>query len=135
MFLLIDITYVRSKPVQLIGAAGLSSAISTFLLLSYIAVCRLPPRIQLPPLINPNNQWYSIFSKTQEQPIVRGIRSFSRSALGAFFICLLLCDFVQGAAFAVNFKWAAHGRMYLSPACTAQGAYMSVCPSMRANRI
>ncbi|ELU43753.1 eukaryotic translation initiation factor 2A [Rhizoctonia solani AG-1 IA] len=78
--------------------------------------------------------WYSIFSKNQEQPIVRGIRSFARSALGVFFICLLLCDFVQGAAFALNFKWAAEGRMYLSRACTAQGMLMSVCPSMRANR-
>ncbi|CAE6434547.1 unnamed protein product [Rhizoctonia solani] len=91
----------------LIGAAGLSSAISTFLLLSYIA-------------------WYSVFSKSQERPIVRGIRSFTRSALGAFFICLLLCDFVQGVAFALNFKWAAKGRMYLSRTCTAQGAVSQV---------
>ncbi|QRW26832.1 hypothetical protein RhiXN_01427 [Rhizoctonia solani] len=101
-----------SKPghragLALVGAAGLSSAISTFFLLIYIA-------------------WYSIFSKNQEQPIVRGIRSFARSALGVFFICLLLCDFVQGAAFALNFKWAAEGRMYLSRACTAQGAVSQV---------
>ncbi|CAE6444323.1 hypothetical protein ACGC1H_004911 [Rhizoctonia solani] len=91
----------------LIGAAGLSSAISTLALLSYIA-------------------WYSLFSKSEEQPIVRGIRSFARSALGAFFICLLLCDFVQGAAFVVNFKWAADGGMYHSVACTAQGAVSQV---------
>ncbi|CAE6465946.1 unnamed protein product [Rhizoctonia solani] len=91
----------------LIGAAGLSSAISTSLLLCYIA-------------------WYSLFNKNVEEPVVRGIRSFARSALGGFFVCLLLCDFVQGAAFAVNFKWAADGGMYHSRACTAQGAVSQV---------
>ncbi|CUA72135.1 hypothetical protein RSOLAG22IIIB_00797 [Rhizoctonia solani] len=90
-----------------IAVAGLSSAISTSLLLSYIV-------------------WYSVFNKNQEQPIVRGIRSFARSALGAFFLCLLLCDFLQGAAFAMNFKWAADGSMYHSTACTAQGAISQV---------
>lgn len=66
-------------------------------------------------------QWYSLFSKDQDLPLVRGIRSFARSALGAFLVCLLVCDLLQGAAFAMNFKWSADGSMYHSVACTAQG--------------
>ncbi|KAJ1310563.1 hypothetical protein OPQ81_007292 [Rhizoctonia solani] len=107
-------SYIRnySKPshragLAFVATAGLCSAISTLLLLSYIL-------------------WYSVLSKNHEQPIIRGIRSFARSALGVFFICLLVCDFVQGAAFTVNFKWAADGSMYHSPACTAQGAVSQV---------
>lgn len=58
--------------------------------------------------------------------MVRGIRSFARSALGAFLVCLLLCDMLQGAAFAMNFKWSADGSMYHSVACTAQGGVSQV---------
>ncbi|KAB5595190.1 Eukaryotic translation initiation factor 2A [Ceratobasidium theobromae] len=74
----------------LIGAAGLSSAISTLVLLSYIG-------------------WYGIFCRDKDLPIVRGIRSFLRSALGVFLVCLLLSDLLQGAAFIINFKWAVDG--------------------------
>jgi hypothetical protein len=38
------------------------------------------------------------------------------------FLCsLLVSEMIQGAAFAINFKWAVDGNMYPSLACTAQG--------------
>ncbi|KAG9112432.1 hypothetical protein FRC07_007922 [Ceratobasidium sp. 392] len=87
----------------LIGLAGLSSAISTFALLIYIS-------------------WYSFFCNDETIPLVRGLRSFSRSALGAFLYSLLVSDFIQGSAFAMNLKWAADGGIQHSAACTAQGS-------------
>ncbi|KAG9090567.1 hypothetical protein FRC06_000979 [Ceratobasidium sp. 370] len=87
----------------LIGVAGLSSAISTFALLIYISR-------------------YAFFGKDENSPLARGLRSFSHSALGAFLYSLLLSDLIQGAAFAVNFKWAVDGGLHHSAACTAQGA-------------
>ena len=53
--------------------------------------------------------------------MVQGMRSFTHSALGVFLISLLLSDLIQGAAFSINFKWAADGNMHPSVACTAQG--------------
>lgn len=91
----------------LIGATGLVSAISTLILLVYIG-------------------WYTFLSKNREQPMVQGIRSFSHSALGVFLCSLLLSDLIQGAAFAINFLWAAKGSMYPSVACTAQGSISQV---------
>ncbi|QRV99363.1 G protein coupled glucose receptor regulating Gpa2 protein [Ceratobasidium sp. AG-Ba] len=90
-----------------IGLAGLSSAVSTLALLVYITQ-------------------YAFFSKDENNPLVRGLRSFSRSALGAFLYSLLISDFIQGAAFAVNFKWAADSGMRHSVACTAQGAVSQI---------
>jgi hypothetical protein len=66
-------------------------------------------------------QWYSFLSKNRDQPMAQGIRSFTHSALGVFLCSLLLSDMIQGAAFAINFKWASNGSMYPSVACTAQG--------------
>ncbi|CAE6534489.1 unnamed protein product [Rhizoctonia solani] len=91
----------------LIGAAGMLSAISTMILLGYIV-------------------WHSFLNKHRELPMVQGIRSFTHSALGVFLISLLLSDLIQGAAFAINFKWAADGNMYPSAACTAQGSVSQV---------
>ncbi|KAG8765978.1 hypothetical protein FRC12_007154 [Ceratobasidium sp. 428] len=87
----------------LIGLSGLSSAISTFGLLIYIS-------------------WYAFVCKDETIPLVRGLRSFSRSALGAFLYSLLISDFIQGSAFAMNLRWAADGGMQHSAACTAQGS-------------
>ncbi|CAE6442466.1 unnamed protein product [Rhizoctonia solani] len=91
----------------LIGATGLLSAISTLVLLGYI-------------------MWHSFLNKHRELPMVQGIRSFTHSALGVFLINLLLSDLIQGAAFSINFKWAADGNMYPSTACTAQGSVSQV---------
>ncbi|KAB5591089.1 Cyclic AMP receptor 1 [Ceratobasidium theobromae] len=87
----------------LIGVTGLISAISTGLLLAYI-------------------MWYSFLSKKRDQPMVQAIRSFTHSALGAFLCSLLLSDMIQGAAFAINFKWAVDGDMKNSLACIAQAS-------------
>lgn len=57
--------------------------------------------------------------------MVQAIRSFTHSALGVFLCSLLLSDMIQGAAFAINFKWATDGDIYHSLACTAQGEYES----------
>ncbi|KAG8684469.1 hypothetical protein FRC08_013672 [Ceratobasidium sp. 394] len=89
-----------------VGLAGLSSAVSTLLLLAYITR-------------------YTFFSRS-ETPIARGIRSFARSPLGAFLYSLLLSDLVQGAAFSINFKWASDGSIRHSAACTAGGAISQV---------
>ncbi|KAG9093172.1 hypothetical protein FS749_014906 [Ceratobasidium sp. UAMH 11750] len=86
----------------LIGVTGLGSAVSTFALLIYISR-------------------YAFFSKDENSPLVRGLRSFTHSALGAFLYSLLVSDLIQGAAFAVNFKWAVDGGLHHSAACTAQG--------------
>ncbi|CAE6426489.1 unnamed protein product [Rhizoctonia solani] len=87
----------------LIGAMGLISAISTLALIAYII-------------------YYTFISKDHDQPMVQGIRSFTHSALGVFLCSLLVSDMIQGAAFAINFKWAADGRVHPGIACTAQGA-------------
>lgn len=91
----------------LVAATGLSSAVSTFLLLMYIIR-------------------YSFFCRDENVPLVRGIRSFTHSALGIFLYSLLFCDMIQGVAFTINFKWAADGRMYHSVACEAQGSISQV---------
>ncbi|CUA75377.1 hypothetical protein RSOLAG22IIIB_11700 [Rhizoctonia solani] len=91
----------------LIEATGMFSAISTMILLGYIV-------------------WHSLLNKHRELPMVQGIRSFTHSALGVFLINLLLSDLIQGAAFAINFKWAADGNMHPSVACTAQGSVSQV---------
>ncbi|KAF8602742.1 hypothetical protein BDV93DRAFT_494384 [Ceratobasidium sp. AG-I] len=91
----------------LVATAGLSSAISTLVLLGYML-------------------WYSFFSRDPNLPIARGIRSFTHSALGVFLCSLLFSDMVQGAAFAINYKWAVDGRMYHSVACEAQGSISQV---------
>ncbi|KAB5591088.1 Cyclic AMP receptor 1 [Ceratobasidium theobromae] len=54
--------------------------------------------------------------------MVQAIRSFTHSALGVFLCSLLLSDMIQGAAFAINFKWATDGDIYPSLACTAQAS-------------
>ncbi|KAG9087926.1 hypothetical protein FS749_002551 [Ceratobasidium sp. UAMH 11750] len=90
----------------LIGLAGLSSAVSTLLLLAYIT--------------------RYTFSSKDESPIVRGIRTFSHSALGVFLYSLLLCDMLQGVAYSISFKWASDGTISHSQACTAQGAIQQV---------
>ncbi|KAG9098690.1 hypothetical protein FRC06_006076, partial [Ceratobasidium sp. 370] len=90
-----------------IGLAGLSSAVSTLLLLAYIT-------------------YYTFLSRDETLPIARGIRAFTHSALGIFLYSLLLCDMVQGAAFSINFKWAVNGSMHHSAACIAQGAISQV---------
>ncbi|ELU39612.1 slime mold cyclic AMP receptor domain-containing protein [Rhizoctonia solani AG-1 IA] len=91
----------------LIGAMGLISALSTLVLIGYIMVgylvCELWPG-------------------HHDQPMVQGIRSFTHSALGVFLCSLLISDMIQGAAFAINFKWAADGSVHSGLACTAQGA-------------
>ncbi|KAF8602750.1 hypothetical protein BDV93DRAFT_607317 [Ceratobasidium sp. AG-I] len=109
-----EYSYSRDYPgvghragLALIATAGLVSAISTLLLLAYILR-------------------YSFFSKDTSHPIVRGIRSFTRSALGVYLCSLLLCDMIQGSAFAINYKWAVDGRMYHSVACEAQGSISQV---------
>ncbi|KAF8685421.1 G protein-coupled glucose receptor regulating Gpa2 [Rhizoctonia solani] len=86
----------------LIGAMGLISALSTLVLIGYIMVGYLV--------------------KDHDQPMVQGIRSFTHSALGVFLCSLLISDMIQGAAFAINFKWAADGSVHSGLACTAQGA-------------
>ncbi|KAG8690418.1 hypothetical protein FRC09_011993, partial [Ceratobasidium sp. 395] len=91
----------------LIGAAGLLSATSTFALLIYISR-------------------YAFFSRDESTPLVRGLRSFSHSALGAFLYSLLISDLIQGAAFAINFKWAIDGGLHHSAACTAQGVVSQI---------
>ncbi|KAG9124368.1 hypothetical protein FRC07_011866 [Ceratobasidium sp. 392] len=91
----------------LIGLAGLFSAVSTFALLIYISR-------------------YAFFSRDDSAPLVRGLRSFSRSALGAFLYSLLISDFIQGAAFAINFKWGIDGGLHHSAACTAQGVVSQI---------
>ncbi|CAE6460133.1 unnamed protein product [Rhizoctonia solani] len=92
---------------ELIGVTGMFSAISTMVLLGYIV-------------------WHSWLNKRRELPMVQGMRSFTHSALGVFLISLLLSDLIQGAAFSINFKWAADGGMYPSVACTAQGSVSQV---------
>ncbi|KAG9078886.1 hypothetical protein FS749_009058 [Ceratobasidium sp. UAMH 11750] len=87
----------------LIGLAGLSSAVSTFCLLVYLV-------------------WHSFFSKDETSPLVRGLQSFSRSALGVFLYSLLVSDLIQGSAFAINLKWAADGGIQHSATCTVQAA-------------
>ncbi|CAE6442813.1 unnamed protein product [Rhizoctonia solani] len=87
----------------LIGAMGLISAISTLVLIGYII-------------------YYTFISKDHDQPMVQGIRSFTHSALGVFLCSLLVSDLIQGAAFAINFKWAIDGSVHPGIACTAQGA-------------
>ncbi|CAE6534477.1 unnamed protein product [Rhizoctonia solani] len=87
----------------LIGAMGLISAISTLVLIGYII-------------------YYTFISKDHDQPMVQGIRSFTHSALGVFLCSLLVSDMIQGAAFAINFKWAVDGSVHPGIACTAQGA-------------
>ncbi|KAH7322041.1 hypothetical protein B0J17DRAFT_684773 [Rhizoctonia solani] len=87
----------------LIGAMGLISAISTLVLIGYII-------------------YYTFISKDHDQPMVQGIRSFTHSALGVFLSSLLVSDLIQGAAFAINFKWAIDGSVHPGIACTAQGA-------------
>ncbi|KAJ1303609.1 hypothetical protein OPQ81_011793 [Rhizoctonia solani] len=87
----------------LIAAMGLISAISTLVLIGYII-------------------YYTFISKDHDQPMVQGIRSFTHSALGVFLCSLLVSDMIQGAAFAINFKWAADGSVHSGKACTAQGA-------------
>ncbi|QRV85304.1 hypothetical protein RhiJN_13322 [Ceratobasidium sp. AG-Ba] len=86
-----------------IGAAGLLSASSTFILLVYLVR-------------------HSFFNQDDNTPLVRGLRSFSRSALGAFLYSLLISDLIQGAAFAINLKWAVDGSIGHSDVCTAQAA-------------
>ncbi|KAF8526973.1 hypothetical protein BU17DRAFT_15252, partial [Hysterangium stoloniferum] len=56
----------------------------------------------------------------------RGLRSFAFSPLGCYFISLMICDLLQGAAFALNFRWAALGLMSEGPICTIQGAVSEV---------
>ncbi|KAF8602763.1 hypothetical protein BDV93DRAFT_557237 [Ceratobasidium sp. AG-I] len=91
----------------LIATSGLISAISTLFLLTYILR-------------------HSFFSRDPNLPMVRGIRSFTHSALGVYLCSLLFSDMIQGAAFAINYKWAADGRMYQSVACQAQGSVSQV---------
>ncbi|CAE6403375.1 unnamed protein product [Rhizoctonia solani] len=86
----------------LIGAMGLISAISTLVLIAYI-------------------MYYTYISKDHDRPLVQGIRSFTHSALGVFLCSLLVSDMIQGAAFAINFKWAVDGSVHSGIVCTAQG--------------
>ncbi|KAF8526975.1 hypothetical protein BU17DRAFT_12338, partial [Hysterangium stoloniferum] len=51
-----------------------------------------------------------------------GLRSFVFSSLGCYFISLLMCDLLQGAAFTLNFRWAVLGSMSEGTLCTIQGA-------------
>ncbi|KAG9081708.1 hypothetical protein FRC06_005431 [Ceratobasidium sp. 370] len=88
------------------GLTGLSSAVSSFLLLSYITR-------------------YTFFNRNPS-PIARGIRAFSHSALGAYLYSLLLSDMVQGVGFSISLKWASDGAIRHSVACTAQGGIFQV---------
>ncbi|KAF8503204.1 hypothetical protein JB92DRAFT_810083 [Gautieria morchelliformis] len=90
-----------------IATAGLSSALCTFTLLAYIL-------------------WNAFLTREQNTPLHRGIRSFTCSSLGCYFISLLFCDFLQGASFALNYRWAALGGMKEGRVCTIQGAVSEV---------
>ncbi|KIJ39907.1 hypothetical protein M422DRAFT_68711 [Sphaerobolus stellatus SS14] len=101
-----------SKPNQragltLIATAGMTSAVSTFCLLLYIT-------------------WYTVLVRNKSLPLARGLRAFIKSALGCYLISLLICDFLQGTAFMMNYYWARHGCMHAGALCTAQGAMSEV---------
>ncbi|GJJ06064.1 hypothetical protein Clacol_000252 [Clathrus columnatus] len=111
---LIDVMRVQSfgstgerAGLALIGLSGLLSALSTSFLLAYIA-------------------WNAYLTKDRSSPLHRGLRSFVQSSLGCYLLSLLLCDFLQGTAFAMNFKWSAEGAMRVSTVCTVQGAVSEV---------
>src|ERR1700742_4961995 len=50
-----------------------------------------------------------------------GIFDFVNSTLGRYLVYLIFCDFVQGLAFTMNFKWASSGSITEGAACTVQG--------------
>ncbi|KAF8504245.1 hypothetical protein BU17DRAFT_58222, partial [Hysterangium stoloniferum] len=50
-----------------------------------------------------------------------GVRAFTRSSLGCYLMSLLFCDFLQGSAFTLNYRWAAQGVMNEGKFCTVQG--------------
>ncbi|KAG8721363.1 hypothetical protein FRC08_013726 [Ceratobasidium sp. 394] len=88
------------------GFMGLGSAVSVLVLFSYIAR-------------------YTFFSR-DSSPMARGMRAFSRSALGAYLYSLLLSDMTQGLGFAVSLKWASDGGIHRSTACTAQSVLLQI---------
>ncbi|PVG04832.1 hypothetical protein CPB86DRAFT_18849 [Serendipita vermifera] len=51
-------------------------------------------------------------------------RIFLRMHLGAFVVCLLLSDFIQGITGIIQLVWASRGRVTDGPLCTAQAAML-----------
>ncbi|KAF8509978.1 hypothetical protein JB92DRAFT_2943073 [Gautieria morchelliformis] len=91
----------------LIASAGLVSAISTLSLLSYIG-------------------WNVLSASDKWKPFSRGLRTFTLSSLGWYLLSLLLCDFFQGVAFALNFRWAQKGMMEQGKICMIQGVVSQI---------
>ncbi|KIJ39908.1 hypothetical protein M422DRAFT_210174 [Sphaerobolus stellatus SS14] len=91
----------------LIATTGLASAVSTLCLLAYIT-------------------WYAFMTRNKSSPFALGVRAFTMSSMGCYLISLLLCDFLQGSAFLINYHWADIGRMDVGALCTAQGAISEV---------
>ncbi|KAF8490905.1 hypothetical protein JB92DRAFT_3007583 [Gautieria morchelliformis] len=90
-----------------IASAGLVSAISTLSLLSYIG--------------------WNVFAPSEKlKPFSRGLRTFTLSSLGWYLLSLLLCDFFQGVAFALNFRWAQKGMMEQGKICVLQGVVSQI---------
>ncbi|KAG8706886.1 hypothetical protein FRC08_000814 [Ceratobasidium sp. 394] len=88
------------------AVTGLCSAVSTLLLLSYIA-------------------YYTLFTR-ENSPMARGIRAFTKSALGVYLCSLLFSDMLHGVAFSISLKWVSDGGIRHSAACTVQGGIFQV---------
>ncbi|KAG9086258.1 hypothetical protein FS749_003772 [Ceratobasidium sp. UAMH 11750] len=88
------------------AVTGLCSAVSTLLLLSYIA-------------------YYTLFTR-ENSPMARGIRAFAKSALGVYLCSLLFSDMLHGVAFSISLKWVSDGGIRHSAACTVQGGIFQV---------
>ncbi|KAF8493837.1 hypothetical protein JB92DRAFT_2997708 [Gautieria morchelliformis] len=91
----------------LIASAGLVSALSTFAFLSYIG-------------------WNAYSAGDKSKPFSRGLRTFTLSSLGWYLISLVVSDFLQGVAFALNFHWAAKGMMDDGIICMIQGVVSQI---------
>jgi hypothetical protein len=47
--------------------------------------------------------------------------------MGKYLMSLMLMDFVQGSAFALNFVWASRGHVTVNGVCVAQGESYDQC--------
>jgi len=99
----------------LIGAFGTLSAVATFCLLSYFLCCCVIAKFAHNGVVSQTKH-----HRTQ-QVTASGISVFLHSTLGRYLSYLILCDFVQGIAFAINLRWAGAGVIREGTACTVQG--------------
>jgi len=106
----------------LVGAFGVLSAVSTFILLSYFLYCCLTSLLRK--LDSRALESTSPSQRHRNQVAAsEGICEFLNSTLGRYLVYLFICDHIQGIGFAINFIWAQKGVIEEGSACTTQGAF------------